>query len=194
MRILKLDMYGIHTPEAKVYKNKQGKLYFNYHHGLKLKNFHLYTLSFSTRHFLPKSESDKLILKDDNYIIMPIIKDGEKLKDNNNNILYNVHVDNNKSHIKDVILFWEVPNRNYSNIKYKLEGDVELIAEASSGITRSGKLSITPMPVLDIFGDCKLSWNAVNSKGENIEQTIEFNYYEDRWDMSDMKIKGVSNG
>ena len=187
MRFLELNLTGFKTPEATTYIRCGDRVYFNYRFGLKRYGFSEYRLTFSYKDFKPNSITDVMTLDKDNYIILPITKNDKDQYNKNNQKLYCVYEDKSKSHTKDTILFWEIPNRNYTNIEYRLEGDVSLLAQASTGLVRNEKTFKTPILMLDVYGSCELHWEANNYLGDKVSQTITYSYEDDRWDLESIK-------
>lgn len=198
MRILKLTGVDIRPAVAMVYKNKvSNALYFNIQHGSFGKNFWIYTCGLNKIFFTPKDEQDRITLSDDNYILKPIKRNKEKIKDGKENILYNISIDSMENHKKDCIIFWEVPNKNYTNVTYTISGNAAMIAEGITGKERNDTIYSSPAPIIEAYGNCKLEWSGLNNNGERVSQTINFDYVNDKFDIPPITtttIKGDDNG
>lgn len=191
MRIIELNNLGVRTPVAKVYQNKEGKLYYNYKIGLKYKDCKEYTLSFSNKDYTPNTKDDVLILDKDNYNIVPVYKNGELAKDRNNNQVYTVREDNTVSHRSHSLVIWELPNNDFVDIKYELEGSVAKLADASSGVYRNDTMYITQILMLSVHGDCKLTASFKDSEGKSYVKTYTYKCLTDKWDIGEIKEIGA---
>lgn len=168
--------------------------YFNLKHGSYGKSMSLWWCGFATRYFKPEGISDTLILDSNDYIIVPI-KDGDKVKRNrDNNACYYISKDDMEYHKTDILLLWEIPNRNYIDVTYELTGSVSEIGCASTGKQRDDILCKSPAPILEITGDCKLSWVATDHNGDKFHQVIRYDSSINSWDIKPIeKIKGVKD-
>jgi len=122
-----------------------------------------------------------ITLDGDNYNLVPVYKKGKLLKDNKNNICYNVVIDNDPYHKNDILLLWNIPSRGYKDIEYDIDGVVEVIGVGVSGKSRGESTVTSPAPVLEIAGDCVLMWRGKDVRGNAISQTIEYSYHESKW-------------
>lgn len=191
MRILKLCNVNVTNAVATAIPNKNNRLYFNIMIGSRGLDWKLYTMYLSSRHFQATKNGEELELKGNNYMINPVKVNNEIQKDQNGNILYCIYPNDAYSYKKDIVLLWEIPNRSYLNVKYEIKGDVELLAEASYGKERLGVNYKSPIPVLEIFGDCELTWTGVDREGKQVGQIVKYNYVIDQWDIK--SIEGVIN-
>ena len=85
-------------------------------------------------------------------------------------------------------IFWAIDllgssNRLYTNVNYTLQGEVRLLAEASYGKERDGINYSSPIPVLEIFGDCELTWTGTDINNHQVGQVIKYNYALKQWDI-----------
>lgn len=189
MRFLKLNSGGFHTPIAKATKYKDNLVY-NYTHGFNVPGYDKFHIHLSKRDFKPTSLEDVLPLDKDYYVLSPLkYKDGNLAKDKHNRQRYCVFIDENKYHSGDIVLFWEVPNRNYENIVYKVEGSVDILVDLNIEITRNNKTIVTPNPILLVYGSCKLYWSA-NIGSEVVKQEIVYDYSIDEWSTGDITKEG----
>lgn len=178
MRIAKLTTSALTPVEAVAVANKHDKekLYFNVKHGTKGKSdvFWVYSCGVSTECAKPSSLEDICSLDKDNYILKQIRVKGKVLKDRNDNALYNIHSDNNLCHKRDLIVFWEIPNKYYHDVTFDIKGDVKLLGSGKTGYVRDDIQYISPAPVLEIYGNASLTWRAIDLENRIIAQKIEF--------------------
>lgn len=162
MRILTLTSEGIKPAVATVFKDKD-KSHYNIKHGSRGKDTHVLSYGLDKTFFDPvKLDQSTYELKDDNYILIPIKKDGIQVKDRNGNCLYSISIDNVRNHKKDAILILEIPNNNYTEVNFTTTGNVSVLGQGIIGKTRSDKLYSSPAPILEIYGDCVLTWTGKN--------------------------------
>lgn len=185
MKFLELNLTGLHTPVAKVIR-WNNKLYFNYIFGLKRPGFAQYTLAFDAKEFKPKDEEDKLELNGSDYIILPIKRNNVSVSDRHGNVVYCAYRDRIKAHMRDIVLFWEIPNYNYTNIEYTISGDAWKMAEASSGVVRPSGITKIFMPVINIYGNTVLTWTALNSENKVVTQEVKYDITTDDWDVGNI--------
>lgn len=191
MRIIELNNLGVRTPVAKVFQSLDNKLYFNYKVGLRYKDCKEYTLSFSNKDYSPTSKDDILILDKDNYNVVPVYKNGELAKDRNNNQIYTVREDNTVSHRSNSLVIWELPNNDYVDVTYQLDGSVSKLADASSGVYRNDTMYVTQILILSVYGDCVLTASFKDSEGKSYTKSYTYNYKADKWDIGEIKREGV---
>lgn len=174
MRILTLTSEGIGNAVATIFKNKD-TIHFNIKHGSSGRDLHVWSCGMDKKYFNPaKHQSSTFELTDDNYVLLPVRKNGEQLKDKNNNNIYSVSIDNVKNHKKDIILIWEIPNNKYTSVVFTINGDVSLLGEGVIGKTRNGVDYTSPAPVLEIFGVCKLTWSGIDEHNNTVGGVIEY--------------------
>jgi len=185
MKIVKLTGLGIGSVTAQVYKNTKGKMYFNISHGTKGKDLFVWKCGLRDGRFTPKSEGDTLELNDNNYIIRNVLdKNKQVMKDVNGNLLYNIDIDYMENHKNDLLVLWEIPNKNYKECRYTVTGDVDVIGEGKTGKIRGDKKFISPAPVLEIYGDCELVWSAVDKNNKGYKQIFKYDYAENKWSIN----------
>lgn len=182
MRIFQIHGLTLSKPIAYTYENKENnELYYNISIGMDDLYFKQYILKLDAKYFKPKSIDDKLELSDDNYILKPyLIPHSNNIYRVKKNQVYMISKNNSHIQRSDILLLWEIPNKQYTNVKYKTEGFVNVIAEASAGRYRNNKIYSSPCPVLEIFGDCKLSWIGTDINGNKFSQNIEYNTVSDK--------------
>jgi len=184
MKILKLDHIGIKNAKAVVFKNKKNnELYFNIKHGSS--KFWVWSASLDKKYYKPKNDNDVLELSENDYILIPIKGKKEVLKDKKNNTLYFISKDYMEIHKNDILLLWEIPNKNYTSVKYKVEGNASVIGTGMAGKERDNVKYTSPAPVVEILGNCKLTWEAVDVNGDKYKQEIE--YKNNNFNISDIK-------
>lgn len=193
MKFVKIANNEIKDVVARAIK-KADKLYYNINFGSngtfknkKLKELHLLM---NIRFFMPKNLQDELILNQDYYILNPFRnKDSQVVKDNYGNTVYIVGKDDAYFHKKDVVLFWEIPNYNETDVCYKIQGDYNIIGEGSLGKERGEKTYSSPAVIVELNGDCILSWESTKYK-----QEIEFNYKNGQFNIGIVENKRIADG
>ena len=181
MKILRLAYDSIAPAVAVAKYDKKGekrKLRFMLMHGSFGKDtwgvsFHL-TNNLGT----PKVKDEKLELKDKLYTFKTVIdkKKNAPYTDGKGNKLY--IVSNSKEYDNldnDQIVLWSIPVGIYEDVKYTIKGNVDVISDAISGKWILDKFYTAPAPVLSIYGDCRLSWDAKDvRKGKAYSQEITY--------------------
>lgn len=147
-------------------------LYYNIKHGSKGRNFVMHTTSINAKLAVPNDEDDILELKGDNYVMRPSYKANKVCKDVVGNVIYNINVDTLENHRRDIICYWEIPNKNYIKVNYTISGEIVELGKGESGKDRGDITFKSPSPVLEITGDGKLSWCATDDKGDVYTQDI----------------------
>ena len=195
MYFKKISLYDLTNVTANVFRNrKNGELYYNLRLGTPGEKTWEYNLLFDKRYYSPKDENNRLELTDSNYIVKPIkvkSSDGRKVckKDGKDNIFYVVTEDQASFHKKDLILVWELPNRNFTNIQYDIKGPHNILAKASTGKERDDNVYSSPILLIELLGNCTLSWNGEQDTGDVLEQTIDFNYESGQFTIDIIKSK-----
>ena len=191
MRILRLTDLKIEPMEASCYtkiKDGETKRYYNVRHGSDEPGFHAYTCGLDVRYFKPETNSDVYRFTDDDYSLRQLYApstDGKKkpLIDGLGNPFYLISKDRIESSKKDMIIFWEIPNKNFISCNYTLKGMVTEVAKGYIGKKRNNVTYKVPAPVLEVIGSCELTWEAVNADNQRFSQTIKYDTVEDRWDI-----------
>jgi hypothetical protein len=196
MYFKKISLYDLSTPSATVFKNKKtDDLFFNLRLGITGEKTWEYILLFDKRKYIPKDANDKLELDGVNYNIKPIkdkLPDNKFIlkKDGKGNVQYVVSEDSSSFHKKDLILIWELPNRNFTNIKYEIKGPHNILAEAVTGKERSENIYTSPIILAELLGDCDLKWEGIQDTGDILEQSINFKYETGQFTINLIKTKG----
>lgn len=183
MRICKITNNEVKSVVARTVKSKDDKLYYNISFGSKgcKKNNKLWELYMllDVKYFKPETIQDTMVLDQDNYSLRPFKnKDGEVIKDKMNNDLYVLTQDDASFNKRDVLLFWEIPNFNESKVNYKIEGNHTVIGEGRLGRERGKMTYSSPAVVVELIGDCILSWES-----ENYNQKIVFDYKKNNFEI-----------
>ena len=187
MRILSLNNLGVSNAIAKsMTNNNNNKMYYNISLGFGSNDYKMYTIYLSSKHFPVVEEVEELELHDNNYILQPIKIDNKVQKDKNGNINYCIYKGDVNNYKNDIILIWEIPNRRYVNVTYKMDGDVRLLAEATYGQERDGINYLSPIPILEIFGDCEITWSGTDKNNNTVGQVIKYNYALKQWDIKSL--------
>lgn len=203
MKFIKLTAFKQEAVVAKIYYHKKnGKMYYNVKHGSSkttnnTNELWSYSFGLSKNYFPVSEENPELVLKDDDYVITTVKIDGEVIKDKKGNVLYNISKDDNNVHKKDIILLWEIPNKNYTNVSYSAEGLCNVLGEGVSGKERGDIMYCSPAPVIEILGDIKLVWTGYHTNdgiSQKVSQTIIYDYSKNEWDIRPIETSaGESN-
>lgn len=193
MKFVKIANNEIKNVVARAIK-KSDKLYYNINFGSngtfknkKLKELHLLL---NVRFFIPNNLQDELVLDQDYYILNPYRnKEGQIIKDKYGNIVYIVGKDDAYFHKKDVVLFWEIPNYNEIDVEYKIDGNYNIIGEGSLGKERGEETYSSPAVIVELNGNCTLSW-----KSKKYKQEIKFTYDSGKFDIGIIEYKRISDG
>lgn len=188
MKVLRLNNVSVKPAIAKVFVSKNNDLYYNIKHGTRGDGLWEYSCGLRKVTFTPETPDDEYILKGNNYVLNPVKIETNYLTDGKNNNVYNIATDESDVHKSDVILFWDIPNKNYINVTYTMDGLCVKIAEGITGRTRGSTLFSSPAPVIEILGDCTLKWTGNQEDGSELSQTIKYHYTEETWDISPILI------
>lgn len=124
-----------------------------------------------------KENLSEITLTGNNYNIKPIKdKEGNTIKDKKGNIRYRIEEDNGDSFKNDMILFIELPNKNYTDVTYSIDGSASIIAEAYVGKEREEVVYKSPALVLEITGDFILSYQGIDQHGRPVNGKFDYNY------------------
>lgn len=183
MKILKLANYKIQPAVAEVYKNKHDQLFYNLKHGTNGNRYFWKWCSYlDNRHFKPETDSDTIELTGNDYVLRPLIINDDVKKDNKGNVEYIISRDIDTSHHNEIILLWELTNKHYTDVRYKIFGDVRVIGKGEIGKHRGDFKYKSPAPILEITGDCAFSWTGVKDD-VLYGQTITYKSIENNWDI-----------
>ena len=177
MKIKKLTTNLLLPVKADVVANKnkdKNSIYYNIKHGGRGDGLFTYTIGVDKRLFKPTNTDDRLEFIDENYILLPIYENNVRKQDSKGNYLYFISTDGMEDHKNDYLLLWEIPNKFYMDVKYEINGDVKLIGEGSLGRTRGITSYTSPAPVLEIYGNCELSWSGLSEDGNLYKQRVTF--------------------
>jgi len=165
-----------------MYEDKTtGKRYYNLTHGTKGPGTWRWYAGTDPVKF--PSDTPELVLSDSNYLLLPVYKNGNIVKDMRDNICYNIGVDNDPSHSGDILLLWSIPGRTYIDVEFSISGSAELLGKGSVGRSR-GDASITwPSPVVEIYGDCELVWVGKTKDNKDVTQIVKYTYASKEWDI-----------
>lgn len=188
MKIIKLTSSIVSKVIASTVKNKnKTKEYYNIKHGGRGEGLHTYKMGMDERIF--KVDKSELILNDDNYILIPIYRQKKQLKDKADNFMYYISTDQMEDHKNDHIVFWEIPNKFYTDVKYEITGDVNTIACGTIGRSRGNVNYTSPAPILEVYGECTLSWTAIDNNGRKLEQV--FTFEDGKWNIGTVNITEI---
>jgi hypothetical protein len=195
LKIVKLSTAETTTVTAVVpSRKKQDKLSYEIQHGSRGNTLWMWTANLSYQHFNPKGIADTLELTGDNYFLKTLYKDGNPTSDKQGNINYLITTDNMHNHKKDILLLWEIPNiNNDKELEYTTSGMVSELGLGFTGRERGSAIGRTAAPVLEIVGDCTLTWTT-RSDTHIISQTIKYDYVKSNWDIEPIKKVEIQKG
>lgn len=190
MIIKKLTSLKVSTVEAVAIQDKRTEnLYFNIKHGSIGKELFMWWCGLAKKHFSPATADEKLALTGDEYILRPVRVGGELQYNKLNNLNYVLTLDAMEYHKTDVILFWEIPNKNYTDVSYTIDGDHNVIGTGTIGRERSGKLYTSPAPIIELYSSATLTWTGKTSNGEKVSQVITYDMSKGIWDINPIKTE-----
>lgn len=182
MKIFKLVYNNLSFPKTEIFsKPEEDKLYHNIRVGRFGMNFKRFTLFFDKNIFNSEKPIDLL---DDDYEITtvknrfgePVInKDGKQILSITKNRIPEF------SRKNDALLILHIPYDKLKFLGYKLEGNVEKLAEAYDGIEWYNKVYKAPVLILHITGDCKISWESKKKDGSILRKEYSYNYETSEW-------------
>ncbi len=192
MKMLKLTGLGVSPVYATIYVGKRTQVrYFNIMHGSR--DFKVWSCGMNKHLFNPDNyghDITKLELSANNYTLRPI----QTAKNPGETQFYAVYSDNVDSHTTDTVLFWEIPNKRYTNVNYTFEGSCREIGCGETGMVRDGTSYMSPAPVLEIYGDVTLEWTGIDMQGKNLSQTIHYEYATSTWKIPPIEINENKQG
>lgn len=193
MRIVKLLDHKLENAVATVFENnKNHKLYFNLEHGNNIvKNVsHVYRISISTNFIKPEKTTDKYELKEDTFCITPLKIKGVNIKTRNGYQIYILKQTTGNMSDSDMLVFWHISNKKFlkGEINYSVEGDVSVIGEGAYASERGDNIFYMPAPVLEIYGNCTLKWEGIESNTRRkYGQIITYNFIDDKFDFKPLQ-------
>lgn len=173
MRVIILSELKTTPAIAQVYHNKtKGQLYYNIRHGAPGVNFGYWLGMISPSVAIPKDINDILTMDDDSYTLSAHRKNGETVTDKLGNVTYTINKDFSSMHKNDTLLLWEIPNKEYVDVRYSISGNAKEIGIGYNGKDRGDVVYKSPAPVVEVYGKAILAWTAINVDGEMQTQTI----------------------
>lgn len=167
------------------------------------KDFTMYTVDVGTtgkdlwKYFmkLGKSIIDKLpegtkevTLDKNTYCIRPIRdKNGDIVKDKLGNVRYRIEDDPSDAFKNDTIIFMEIPNMNYKNVEYKIQGRAVVLAKAYVGKERDEIISKSPALVLEVTGNFTLTYTAKDQLDNDVSGEFTYDYTNGSFTLKDIK-------
>jgi len=180
MRILRLDNSVISPAVAVKYTNPKTKAeYYNIVHGGMGRDTWKWICGLDSRIFTPTSDTLELTQTDFN--LKFVYKGNKQLKDFKDNPVYNIIRDNDPTHCSDIMLLWTIVAKGCKDITYAVDGEAIEIGKGSYGKRRGNNVYIYPAPVLEIYGDCVLTWSGTDARGMKLKQVIEYEQARDKW-------------
>jgi len=188
MKIIKLNATSIDKVKAHINKKRgTGEKYFSIKHGSS--GFWIYYIMLSRNFFTLDNEDDVLELKGDDYVLKPLKRRNSVIKDSKGNTVYCLEKDYMENHKRDNLVFWEIPNKYYTDVKHTISGMAKEIALGTVGKERNGIEFSSPAPIVEVLGDCTLSWVGKNEDGKIVQQSIKYDYMSNTWDIGIIEIK-----
>jgi len=154
-----------------------GKDYFNIKHGSIGKGLHKYSMGIA-KSLTEDIEADHLKLETCNFDILPIRKGKDIQKDRFGNAMYYLIENRNSSQRSDLLAFWEIPDKGLNAVSFKIDGNVVELAKGYNGKDRELKTTKVPAPVLEITGDCTLTWCGTDDDGVCYGQHLVYKDHE----------------
>lgn len=188
MKILKLTLQGIKNTYSEIIEHN-GKRYHNLKHGTSGKRLWSWSASMDIKKF-PVVSDERVELDGNDYVLIPISRDGKILKDGIGNCNYVISKDDVESHRSDIIVLWEIPIKNFKTIEIELSGDVSEIGRGYIGKYRVDRKQRIPAPILEITGNCAITWTGDTFDGDGYKQVIK--YKESNWDINPPVITKVA--
>lgn len=192
MKIVKLTTAEVKNAVAQVFSKKfnNNKVYmtFSIKHGTSGDEFGYWLLPIAHNIARPQNRYESKELDDNKYILIKRTQSNangdESITDKLGNFTYTLSTDESTLHQKDVIVLWDIPNKKYTDVSYSTSGDVDLLGTGFNGKVRNNVIYKSPAPVLEVFGDCKMNWRAIDHKGNEYHQAIAYDYSSGKWDIS----------
>ena len=186
MRIAILEDHKLTDAIAGVYKsNKTGKRYFCVKIGDRNTKEHsmIYTMSINSKLALPEKDDDIYLLDKKTYGILPMRRNNTLVQNKRGEQLYSIIEEKDIRMESNYILFWKIPAIRCTpgSINYKLNGDIELLGTGQCARDRGDTTFINPIPVLELYGNAELTWEAINIDGKKQGQTIKFDIVADKF-------------
>lgn len=201
MKILKIENNKIGPAVAycghNVKQNESNENTYSYYikHGSFGKDLWAMKIYLHRKSFPPTKPGDTLILDKDDYNLSAIRKSTQDskrkspayLKDRNDNNIYLISQAPEYKLDDTIIVLWNIPLRNLTNIKYKLHGGATSIGEGINGKTRIDKRMKAPAPLIEVYDDCILEWTGQDPvTGTLFKQNIKFVKNSDTWTSEDL--------
>lgn len=184
MRILKLTVNGVSKVTAYAHmNNKTNKLNYNLKLGIPGENFGYWLGVVSSAVALPEKLSDELDLSaSDKYVMTAMKANGAPKKDKLGNTLYKITKDNSDVYKKDILVIWEIPNNNFVDVKYTIEGNAKELGIGYNGKDRGDYIYKSPVVILEVTGDCTLEWQSENIITRDLHmEKITYEIDKDNW-------------
>jgi len=183
MKIIKIAGTETQYVSTEIFTSNRDEKFHNIKHGTYGKALWMLSLSLCSKTF-PVILDTTLELIDDNYILKQIFGKGHQpVKDSRGNELYVVKQDNMAHHRNDVLVLWEPVFTDIVKLSYTISGKVNEIGVGYTGKSRIGKEVVIPVPMLEVIGDCTLSWIGNDIDGNTYTQVIKYNYARKIWDI-----------
>ena len=143
---------------AVAHKDKNDNLFYNIKHGEIGGVLWQYSIGVSKEIALPITHEDTIELNSNNFIVLPIYKNKNKVKDNLGNDLYYVTADIANAGKDGKLVLWSIPNKNLVDVSFKVSGGANVLGNGFTGSSRSSDDKKVPSPVVEILGHSVLQW------------------------------------
>ena len=157
-------------------KEKKSRTYFNILHGSKDVGYHCYKLYLDYKAFkdIALAKKDGYVLDGNDFVLKPIYKNDEVVKNFDNQSLYNIGREDNGHLHKTTLVLWEIPNFMYTDVAFRIvSGYAVVIGKGINGIERDNIKYTSPAPVLEVMGDVVIEWTAISKlTNERVGETL----------------------
>lgn len=183
MRIVNLTTDGISPAVAEVYRSKQGKRYYNLRHGTRGHGLWCWHAGLDQAFF--PVDKPTIQLDADNYILEPVYTKTGVVTDDKGNQSYLISVNTDKSHVNDVVVLLDIPRTRLKDLDLKLTGSVTMIGVGVAGKVKSNKEDLITVPanVLEVDGDCTISWSGITTTGDVMTLTAHYIHTSKTWEI-----------
>ena len=168
MKIKKLTSDGLLEPLTAIPVERNEKLYYNVFHG----DPKCWEFRCSVDSRIATVKLNKPLLFDaDHYVIKEIKdKDGKNILDQIGNSYFVISKNKCLTHKTDLLLFWDI-SHTLKEVTYTIGGFAKEIGKGYTGY----KDNHIPAPVIEVYGDCKLSYSGID-EDKNIKVTYDYHY------------------
>ena len=175
MNVISIGIKDIRKVSTTVVNNKKkGIKHHNIRHGSRGKNFWEYSIGVSSSICKVDDSEERVVLDDDNYILLPIMRKDIQVKDGRGNPMYYIDSDTQGNHDEDYLVLWNIPIIHDREIKFTVSGNAMILGNGVVGRIRNDNLLQAPAPVVEVTGSAILKWSYIDGE-DLIKQTTTFN-------------------